>query len=126
MLKYLASVLIVFVLAGQSLAGEFACDQSNNHGAAEMACCEQAKSATGAPAAMLCCQTVCGEEIGGTLGLESEARTPQHQIPAPVIVADLIIPPGPLFAGCIFRKSAGSPLALSPPALYLHNSSFLI
>ena len=126
MLKYLTTLLIIFVLAGQSLAGEFACDKSANHGAAEMACCKQAKSATGSPAAMLCCQTVCGEETSGPLGLQSEASTSQHPVPAPAIIADLVISSHPIFAGCLFSKSAGALLNPSPPALYLHNSSFLI
>lgn len=126
MLKNLAALLIVFGLAGEILAGEFACDKSANLGAAEMACCEQAKSATSSAVATLCCQTVCGEEISGPLGLQSEARTSQHQVPAPAIVAHTVILSGPLFAGSNFSKSVGALLDPSPPALYLHNSALLI
>ena len=126
MLKHFATLLIAVVLAGQSLAGELACDKSGNHGPAEMACCKQAKSATGSPAATLCCRIACGEETSGPLGLQSEASTSQHQVPTPAIVADLVIPSHPLFAGSLSSRSAGALLGPSPPALYLHNSSFLI
>lgn len=127
MLKHLAATLIVLAFAGQSLAGGVACDKSGPRSGAEMACCEQAKSGTGSTAAMLCCQVVCGEPTDGTSGPQSNAATHQQQIPAPAIVANSVFQIDALFPGDAPIKSADVlRVQHSPPALYLHNSSFLI
>ncbi|MBA3440532.1 MAG: hypothetical protein H0T92_11750 [Pyrinomonadaceae bacterium] len=129
MFKRLITLFIVLLFASQSLAGGFVCDGDEHKSAAEMSCCAQAKSAAGSPVAMLCCEIVCDEPTSGTPGPQSETAGQQPQVPAPPVAADSIttfyslLPVGAL-------KFKGSTDALSedpdPPALYLHNSVFLI
>ncbi|MBA3713638.1 MAG: hypothetical protein H0W76_14485 [Pyrinomonadaceae bacterium] len=129
MLKRLAAFFVVLVIASQTLAGGFACDGDGGHNASEMACCKLAKSNAGATMAMLCCQIACGEPMSGTPGPQSETPSHGQQAPAPT-VAD--IPSTPfhlLFAAVspLSKKAADAlHLRLDPPALYLHNSTFLI
>lgn len=127
MLKHFAATLIVLAFAGQSLAGGFVCDESGAYSDAEMACCKQAKSPTGSTAAILCCQVVCGELTDGWSGPQSNAARHPQQVPAPVIVAKSVFQINLLFPGNAPVKSADAlRVQHSPPALYLHNSSFLI
>ena len=129
MLKRLAAFFIVLVFASQTLAGGFACDGEDSQSAGEMACCRLAKSNAGATMAMLCCQTACGEPTSGTPGPQSETPSHGQQVPAP-IVADI---PATSFhllfaeVSPLSKRSADALLLrLDPPALYLHNSTFLI
>ena len=129
MLKRLAAFFIVLAFAGQILAGGFACDGDGQNSAAQMACCKLARSNAGATMAMLCCQTVCGEPTGGTPGPQSETPAHGQQAPAP---ADADIPATPFHlliapVSPLSKRSADALLLrLDPPALYLHNSTFLI
>ena len=129
MLKRLAAFFIVLVFAGQTLAGGFACDGDGGHSAEEMACCKLAKSNAGATMAMLCCQTVCGEPTSGTPGPQSETPSHGQQVPAPS-VADIPATAFHLLFATVHPLSKRSAdallLQLDPPALYLHNSTFLI
>ncbi len=129
MLKRLAAFFIVLVFASQTLAGGFACDGDGSDSAAEMACCKLAKSNAGATMAMLCCQTACGEPTSGTPGPQSETPSHGQQVPAPA-VADLPTTSFHLLLAAVSPLSKRSAdallLRLDPPALYLHNSTFLI
>ncbi len=129
MLKHFAALFIVLVFASQTLAGGYACSKSSNDSAVEMDCCAQAKSANSSPVAMLCCQTVCGEPTSGTPGTQSETLTHGQQIPAPP-VADIQATSFHLLMAVVSPLSKRSAdallLRLDPPALYLHNSTFLI
>ncbi len=130
MLKRLAALFIVLAFAGQTLAGGFACDGGGSDSAAEMACCQLAKSDAGATTAMLCCQLVCGEPTsGGTPGTQSETPSRAQQVPAPAIADIPATPFHSLFAVAapLSQRSANALLLrLDPPALYLHHSTFLI
>ncbi len=129
MLKRLAAFFIVLAFAGQTLAGGFACDGDGSDSAAEMACCKLAKSNAGATMAMLCCQTVCGEPTSGTPGPQSETPSHGQQAPAPSVADIPATPPHSLFATVspLSKRSVDILLLrLDPPALYLHNSTFLI
>ncbi len=129
MLKRFAAFLVVLIFASQTLAGGFACDSEGGHSAEEMACCRLAKSNAGATMAMLCCQTVCGEPISGTPGPQSETPSHGQQVPTP-IVADIPATSFHLLFATVAPLSKRSAdallLRLDPPALYLHNSTFLI
>lgn len=127
MLKHFAATLIVLAFASQSLAGGFVCDESGAYSAAEMACCEQAKSPTGSTAAILCCQVVCGELTDASSGPQSNAAKHQQQLPARAIVANSVFRIDSSYPGNGPLKSTDAlRVEHSPPALYLHNSSFLI
>lgn len=139
MLKHFVALFIIFVFAGQTLAGGFACLKGGGNSAAETACCEQAKSAAGSPVAAMCCQTVCGEPTSGTPGPQSDQPFQGMQIPSPVFTAQLIASINSLFAELfpvakgsteplIVKRSSADALILKlhPPAVYLNNSTFLI
>ncbi len=129
MLKRLAAFFIVLVFASQTLAGGFACDGDGSDSAAEMACCKLAKSNAGATMAMLCCQTACGEPTSGMPGPQSETPSHGQQVPAPTVADIPAISFHLLFAAVspLSKRSADALLLrLDPPALYLHNSAFLI
>lgn len=129
MLKRLAAFFVVLVFASQTLAGGFTCDGDGSDSAAEMACCKLAKSSAGATMAMLCCQTACGEPTSGTPGPQSETPSHGQQLPAPPVV-DLPVASFHLLLAAVSPLSKRSAdallLRLDPPALYLHNSTFLI
>ncbi len=129
MLKRLAAFFIVLVIASQTLAGGFACDGDSSDSAAEMACCKLAQSNAGATMAMLCCQIACGEPMSGTPGPQSETPSHGQQVPAPS-VTDLPASSFHLLFAAVSPMSKRSAdalhLRLDPPALYLHNSAFLI
>lgn len=130
MLKHFTALFIVLVFAGQTFAGGFACENGGSHrSAAEMSCCEQAKSGAGVTTAMLCCQTVCGETTSGTPGPQSETVTHQQLVPVSALVAERATSFNLLLSAVLplSKRSADAlVLNLHSPALYLHNSTFLI
>src|SRR5215475_3245784 len=67
MMHRFAALLIVLSFVGPEVVGGLACAESGGcHGMARMACCAMAKMPGASPAAMLCCQTVCGESPNDT------------------------------------------------------------
>lgn len=129
MFKRLAAFFIVLAFASQTLAGGVACDSSDRSSASEMACCAQARSASASPVAIMCCQIVCGEPTSGTPGPQSETPTGGQQVPSPTVV-DIPVATFKLLLAVIAPVSKDRAdallLELDPPALYLHNSVFLI
>lgn len=129
MFKRLAAFFIVLAFTSQTLAGGFNCDSDDRSSASEMACCAQAKSASASPVAVMCCQTVCGEPTSGTPGPQSETPTGAKQVPSPSVV-DIPVATFKLLlavAAPVSKDRADALLLeLDPPALYLHNSVFLI
>ena len=127
MLRRLLPVFIILTFASQVLAGAIACTKDDQNTPAEMACCAQAKSATASPAAVICCQTACGEPTSGTPGTESE-NTVRPRVPVstlalyPVVTLRHVLP----IPVRVFSRPDALFLKHDPPALYLHNSSFLI
>lgn len=130
MFKRLAALFIVFTFASQVLAGGFVCDGGDEHdSAAEMSCCAQAKSANASPVAIMCCEMVCGEPTNNTSGPQSETPWQPQQVPAPPVTVDLKASFNTLLAAVspsTKRSTDGLPPDHDPPALYLHNSAFLI
>jgi hypothetical protein len=142
MLKRVAALLMVLLLAGQVMAGGIvygvdAISEGFNHTEAacptqgagdwdEMACCAQGKSPTGAVAAMICCEVKCGESTGGA----QYDFAPQPLIPAPRVFsirAVLLDAMGEAEIAVVSIKSATYKLLHhDPPDLYLSNSTFLI
>ena len=127
MLRRLLPVFIILTFASQVLAGAVACTKGDHNTPAEMACCAQAKTATASPAAVICCQTVCGEPTSGNAGTQSE-NTVRPRVPVstvalhPVVTFSHVLP----IAAHVFNRRNALDLKYDPPALYLHNSSFLI
>jgi len=127
MLKRLLPAFIILTFASQVFAGAVACTKGDHNSPAEMACCAQAKMATASPAAVICCQTACGEPTSGNAGTQSE-----NTVRPPVPVSTVAIYPVVMFTHVlpivahVFNRRNGLDLKHDPPALYLHNSSFLI
>ena len=125
MLKRVAALIMVLAFASQVLAGAFAC-KGDHSSPAEMACCALAKSGNASPAAVICCETVCGEPTNGNPGTHSETKVRPHVpafVPAVFAVPALIqLPVVPVTT----RSCDAALLYRDPPALYLHNSAFLI
>lgn len=131
MYKRFAALFILLAFATQTLAGGFACAADGNYeGAAEMACCAQARSANASPVAMLCCQTVCGEPTSGTPGPQSETPGQSPQPPAPSLAVNHVPPVSVSLLAVVALNSKRATDGLlehsDPPVLYLHNSAFLI
>jgi len=143
MLRRIAALIMVLMIAGQALAGGIACglDALSNglggktemacpmHGQDDceaMACCAQGKSPTGALAAMICCEVKCGESTGGA----QFEFAPQTPVPAQRVVsirAVLLDAMGEAETAVVSIKSAAyNLLHHDPPDLYLSNSTFLI
>lgn len=130
MYKRFIALGIILIFASQILAGEFECAASGDHqGMAEMACCAQAKSAAASPVAMMCCEIVCGETTSGPPGPQSETPGRSPQVPAPAVASGPAIAFDLLLAVAV-RDAKSMAYAFiqdhDPPALYLHNSAFLI
>lgn len=127
MLKRLAAFSLVLLFAGNALAGAFACGQGDRSSAVEMACCVLAKSAGASPAAVMCCEVVCGES-GGTSGTQSEDAV-RLRVPALPVAPHPAASFDQLLASSLrplTRPADVSLLGPTPPDLYLQNSSFLI
>ena len=129
MFKRLSALFIVLLFAGQTLAGGFACDGDADKSMGEMACCAQAQSANASPVAMLCCQTVCGEPTSGMPGPQSETPGQSPQVTPPLVAVEPIPTFDALLAVVALSSKRAPDILLEqpdPPALYLHNSAFLI
>ena len=129
MYKRLAALFIVLVFASQVMASGFVCDGGERDSAAEMSCCAQARSANASPVAVMCCEMVCNEPTSGTSGPQSETPGQPRQIPTPHVNVDLRASLNTLLAAVsppTKRSADGLPPDHDPPALYLHNSAFLI
>lgn len=130
MLHRLAALLIVFAFIGPVVAGGLACAESGGgcHGMARMACCAMAKVPGASPAAMLCCQTVCGESTDDTPTAQPITDAQQLDFTQPVTKVK-VEPSDRLFAAQLavsMRSAESSLLYHDPPVLYLHHSTFLI
>lgn len=130
MLHRLAALLIVLAFIGPEVAGGLVCAESGSgcHGMARMACCAMAKSPAASPAAMLCCQTVCGESTGDTPTAQPQAGAQQLDFSQPA--AKIRVEPSDrLFAAQLtvsMRSTESALLYHNPPDLFLHHSTFLI
>lgn len=129
MLHRIAALLVVLAFIGPEVAGGFACAESGGcHGMARMACCAMAKLPGASPAAVLCCQTVCGESTDDTPTAQPAAGAQQLDFSQPVTKVR-VEPSDRLFAAQLvvsMRSAESSLLYHNPPDLYLHHSSFLI
>jgi hypothetical protein len=130
MLHRLAALFIVLAFIGPEVASGFACAESSGgcHGMARMACCAMAKSPAASPAAMLCCETVCGESTGDTPTARPPSGAQQLDFSQPVTKVK-VEPSDRLFAvqlAVSMRSAESSLLYHNPPDLYLHHSTFLI
>ncbi|HKQ05636.1 MAG TPA: hypothetical protein VJ464_10925 [Blastocatellia bacterium] len=129
MLHRLAALVIVLAFIGPELAGGLVCAESSGcHGMARMACCAMAKSPAASPAAMLCCQTVCGESTDDTPTAQPQASAQQLDFSQPTVRVR-VEPSDRLFAAqlAVSMRSAESALLYhDPPDLFLHHSTFLI
>jgi hypothetical protein len=145
MLKRMAALLMVLLFAGQAMAGGIVCSldainnglSPNNEAACpmegttdcdEMACCALGTSPTGSMAAMICCETVCGESTSGA----QFNFTPQTITLAPPVVAIRVISLVSLdetatsTASVSMRSAENHRLHYHPPAIFLSHSAFLI
>lgn len=128
MLRRLGAILIVLAFATPTLAGGFVCGQGDHSSAGEMACCRLAKSLAASPTAVVCCEVVCGESTGGSLGTQSE-KAASLQVPAPPVAPLRVDSFDSLLAVVIpvsLKASSTALLRRDPPALFLHNTAFLI
>jgi hypothetical protein len=137
MLKRLAALLFIFVLAGQVLSGVCVClegigDESDPH--AKMACCKREKSVGTSVSAVACCDAPCGSEGSDRSKFPGSQSESNVKIPAPVLAAvekfiNLLsgLPPNYASPPAIPKRAGKPPLRLShPPNLYLQNHAFLI
>jgi len=144
MLKRVAALLMILLIAGQALAGgivcgidalskgfdsasEMSCPMQAEGECGEMACCALGKSPTGSVAAMVCCELVCGESTGGA----QLNFAPQTPVCAPPILTIRLISLDSLSkptdsAAVSFRSAENNLLHHDPPDLFLSNSTFLI
>src|SRR5215470_1272442 len=145
MLRSIAALIMVLVIACQALAGgiacgidvlgkslksgdEMACPMQSQGDCEDMACCAQGKSPTGSVVAMVCCEIFCGESTGGA----QFNFTPQTVSLAPPIISYRAVEFDSLgsdtdSAFSVFLRSADNDLlSHSPPDLFLANSTFLI
>lgn len=143
MLRFLAALTMVLIIASQALAGgiscgidllnksvdstnETACPMQSGGDCDDMACCTQGKSPTGSAAAKVCCDVICGESTGGS----QFDFTPQTLSFAPPIVRYRTIEFDSLNTdsafSVFFRSSENDLLSQHSPDLFLKNSTFLI
>jgi hypothetical protein len=145
MLRRIAALIMVLVIAGQALAGgiacgidafdnglssetEMTCPMQGQGDCEEMACCARGKSPTGSVVAMICCEVVCGESTSGA----QFNFTPQTLALAPPILSYRAVEFDSLSsdtdsAFSVFLRSAENHLlSHDPPDLFLANSTFLI
>lgn len=143
MLRPIAALIMVFIVAGQALAGgiacgidalneslsnqdETSCSMKSDGDCEDMACCLQGKTPTGAAAAKVCCEVFCGESTGGA----QFDFTPQTLAFAPPIVSYRIIefesPSSESAFSVFFRSAENDLLSHHSPDLFLKNSTFLI
>lgn len=145
MLRRIAALLMVLLLAGQALAGGVACtiDAISNGlddtgetfcsmqsagDRDDMACCLLGTSPTGSVVAMACCEIKCGESTSGALF----DFTPQKPAVAPSFTAIRIVSldassEAESSTDTVSVKSAENNLLhQDPPDLFLSNSTFLI
>jgi hypothetical protein len=139
MLRRIAALLLLLVIAGQAIVGGIACGveaissglneqtactmqgQGDCEGMAEMACCALGQSPTGSMAAMICCEVKCGESTGGaqfdftpqTLTLRVVSLVPWREVEA----STTSIP---------IKSAENNLLHHNPPDLFLSNATFLI
>lgn len=139
MLKRLAALLFIFVLAAQVLAGVCVCLDGDAGGGkddshAKMSCCKRQKSVRASVSPTACCDAPCGAPAGNGNNLPRSQSESSVKIPAPVLAAveKLIISlnfrPTRGNAQPLISKRAGeTPLkSAHPPNLYLQNHAFLI
>jgi hypothetical protein len=132
-----ASFFLLLIMTGQNLAGGFPHMSRNGSGCADadpsavgactMACCEQAKLPSASPASKICCETLCGKPTGESSGIIQPESA--RQVPAPsVACSDLLLLKRALegVVSTSGKSSDRSLLHCDRPALYLHNSAFLI
>ncbi|HKX32179.1 MAG TPA: hypothetical protein VJ302_31115 [Blastocatellia bacterium] len=144
MLKRIAALSILLLIAGQasadgivcgldlisdaiSEASEMSCPMKGSGDCDKMPCCKRGKSPIGAATSMICCEVKCGESTGGA----QFNFTPLTLALAPPIIGIRFISLGvsdDAESGSVgSRKSAeNSLLHYDPPDLYLQNSAFLI
>jgi len=143
MLKRVAALILVLFFAGQAMAGGIMCgidvisnaiNQSSESSCSmkkpgkchKKACCRLGKSPTGAMAAMICCEVICGESTGGAqfdFAPQSLAIAPLNVI-VRIILLDTLSEPEA--AASSLRSAEASYLRRDPPPLFLQNSAFLI
>jgi hypothetical protein len=146
MLRRIATLLLLLVIAGQALAGGIACgveaissglneqtactmqSQGDCEGMAEMACCALGQSPTGSMAAMICCEVKCGESTGGA----QFNFTPQTLTLAPPVVTIRVVSLVPWSeveastTSIPIKSAENNLLHHNPPDLFLSNATFLI
>jgi len=132
MARSLITILILFAFATQGLGGavvvaahsgeDMACCSRNGDGQAEAVCHTQGTNPTSSPAAAICCETFCGEGVGGSQ-FETVNLTPIPRLGNPVIE------PSPSWfsvSGTLMKAEEVSVLLQDSPALFLQQSAFLI
>ena len=127
MLRRVAALVIILLLAGPALAGGIVCGlDAIGNSRDEMTCCLAGTSPTGSVLAMVCCEVKCGKSTGGSqfqytqqaLGLVRSVVTIRHislDVPGEVEATDVSV-----------RSAERNLLHHDPPSLFLSNSTFLI
>lgn len=143
MLKRVAPLILVLLFAGQAMAGGIVCgidivsnalDRSSEASCSvkkpgechKKACCRLGKSPTGATAAMICCEVICGESTGGAqfdFAPLTLAITPSS-IVVRIISLDTLSEAEATASS--LRSAETGYLRHEPPPLFLQNSAFLI
>ena len=145
MLRRIAALILVLIIASQAMAGgiacgidalskaisdedEMACAMQGDGDCKDMACCMQGKSPTGSVVAMVCCEVICGESTGGS----QFNFIPQTRAFAPPVLRYRAVEfdshsSDTNSAFSVFLRSAENDLLFhDPPDLFLINSTFLI
>lgn len=132
MLRRIAALFFIFVLAGHVWAGVCGCLGGGPSGGKSVSCCKKKKMKSAAVKAKNCCAAMCSARSGSrTPAAPAEAGV---KISAPVLAAvekligSLGWQPSPARRQMLappVRQSRAAPL-FAPPDLYLQNHAFLI
>jgi hypothetical protein len=131
MLKRIAALLFIIVLAGQVLAGVCVCLDEKGSGHSKMSCCKRKKIVVPSMSKKPCCDSPCGQPMSETLPRSLSDSSIKIPLAERTAVEKLLIslnrrttqamlPP-------VHKRSKEASLRKSnPPNLYLYNHAFLI
>jgi hypothetical protein len=131
MLKHIAALLFILVLAGQVLAGVCVCLDGKGSGHASMTCCKRKKAVTPSMKKKSCCGSLCSQPVNDNLPRSLSESSIKIPIAVRTAVEKLIISLNPRSIQAMHPpvpKRAREALLLksNPPELYLYNHAFLI
>ena len=131
MLKRIAALIFVLVLAGQVLAGVCVCFDEKGGSHSKMSCCKKSKADAPSISKRACCDSVCGQPASDPSPRSASESSIKIPLAVRTAVEKLIFSLNRRTARAmrppILKRSRDALLRKSkPPDLYLYNQAFLI